>query len=180
MPLTNLQNLSANVDPSSLIAVSADDAVILAAAYWFVSTNWAVDAAEVAEALGADVKTTNKILRRLSSAGLLVAEHINGEKALTWQSMYATPESSEEAETEQAFIDTFRIEAATAVRSARVAGTGPRYTEEQLTAGLAARAAGKTNREVAEAAGVKSPNYFAKTLKALEADRERSLRGTAK
>ena len=52
------------------------------------------------------------------------------------------------------------------VEPAKVGGTGPRYTEEQLEAGRAARMRGLTNAKVAEAAGVKSPNYFAKTLRA--------------
>lgn len=48
----------------------------------------------------------------------------------------------------------------------RKGGTGPRYTEAQIKAGLAAKAEGKSRKAVAEAAGVKSPNYFNKVLEA--------------
>lgn len=45
-----------------------------------------------------------------------------------------------------------------------------RYTPEQIKAGLKARAASKSRKEVAEAAGVKSPNYFAGVLAKAEAE----------
>lgn len=168
----NLSNLSANVDPSTLTAVSVEDAVILAAAYKFVVDNFAATTAEVAEALSLDTKTAKRYLERLGS-DLVVGEHINGRSGeLTWQSYFDVEnEEDVEARSDQAFIDTFRISSGKAPKPSAAAGaTGPRYTPEQLATGREARLAGASWPKVAEAAGVKSDGYFSRVLRATFAD----------
>lgn len=149
-------------------AKTADLRPSLRKAYLFVVNNWAVDGTEVAESLKLDRPATVSLLNRLKNANLIVAEHINGERALTYQSYH-------DVNNEDGALDAAKADFATAfpakvdpAATGRKGATGARYTPEQIKAGLAARKAGMKNADVAAAAGVKSPSYFAKTLKAIE------------
>jgi hypothetical protein len=168
----NLSNLSANVDPATLTAVSAEDAVILSAAYLFVVENWAVDASEVAMALTVGVKEATALLKRLEHVGLVASMRVNGEKALTWQSYFDVSNTDDDTmkDAEQKFIDIFRVASAPSETVEHAGATGPRYTAEQLAAGREARLAGMSWPKVAEAAGVKSDGYFSRVLRATFAD----------
>lgn len=145
----------------------------LFAAYKYVVNNWAVETAEVAEGLGTSVAYAKQLLGYLG--GLVEGTHVNGEKPITWQSYFDIEnEANVPANSTKAFNKVFpkgvEVEFNAAPKTnGRKGATGPRYTPAQIKKGLAARKAGKRNREVAEAAGVKSPAYFSKVLKALEA-----------
>jgi hypothetical protein len=149
-------------------AKTASNRPALKKAYLFVVKNWAVKSADVATNLDTTPAEATKILRELSAKGLLEPMNVNGERALTWQSHYDI-ENSDAAKTLNSakadFLAAFPIAGVTT--SSRKGATGPRYTDAQIKKGLAAKKAGKTNAEVAKTAGVKSPAYFSKVLKAL-------------
>lgn len=177
--------------------LTEQDAVKLAAVYMQVARNWAVYVEEIVEAInseddprfrGTNTVAVNSMLRQLEKLGLLASEHVNGEKPLTWQS-YFDIENEDDAEenAEAAFIQTIAPLMVAGSKVPRSGATGPRYTEAQIAAGLRARARGESNKAVAEAAGVKSPNYFAKILKEAEAKgrgrqaaKQRAVRGNEK
>lgn len=145
---------------------TADRRTRLHAVYMFVVENWAVDTADVK----AKFEGAPSLLKTLKTKGLLVSNHVNEDKALTWQSMFdAENDADAEAKAEQAFNEAFPAKAE-AAPAKRKGATGDRYTPEQIKAGLAARKAGKSRKEVATAAGVKSPNYFAGVLAKIEAE----------
>jgi len=71
--------------------------------YTYVLLNWAVSAKDVLTGdllagTGAEAKDVNASLKRLENKGLLASEHINGERELTWQTMYDI-ENDPDAET---------------------------------------------------------------------------------
>lgn len=136
--------------------------------YLYVVKNWAVDADEIAKATKLDVKRVRTLLGRL--APLVVGTQVNGEGPLVYQSMYDI-ENSDETKTLRSARADFAKKFPEAVkdggnRSGATGATGPRYSDSQIEKGIKAREAGKTNAEVAKAAGVKSPSYFSKILKA--------------
>lgn len=144
--------------------------------YMHVVRNWAVSAAEVAEDTGLSRKETNSLLRQLERKGLLASEHVNSERELTWQSYF-------DIENEQRVPQ----RAAAAFRKAwpedapENGDTGsdtprPRYTDAQLAKAKAAKAKGGTRKQVAEAAGIRSPNYLAKLLKRMAEEEAKAAR----
>lgn len=154
--------------------VAGDIRPQLRKAYLYVVQNWAVEATEVAKALKIEVKDANALLRRIRSANLVVGEQVNGEGALVWQSYYDIENDDKKDGVKKARADFAAafpkpVVPGSSNRTGAKGATGPRYTDEQIKAGLAARKQGKTNVEVAKAAGVKSPAYFSKVLKGIEA-----------
>lgn len=152
-------------------ASTADFRPALRQAYLIAFDGFSTDAAEVAKTLDIDAKTARKILDRLERAGIATSLHVNDEPTLTFQAS-ETYDSISRSTALRRFDKAFPKGEPVALdspKTGRKGVTGPRYSDAQIRKGLAARKAGKTNREVAEAAGVKSPNYFAKTLKAVEA-----------
>lgn len=138
--------------------------------YMLVVKNWALTTADVADALKIETKDALARLRRIERTGLLESTHVNGERELTWQSHY----DIENDDRANAVRDAGRDFNAQFPKGEEIktgsgrGGFGPRYTDEQIIKGhefavAKARAGEKvTHREVAEHAGVKSPNYFAK------------------
>lgn len=136
--------------------------------YLYVVKEWAVYAGEIADALDRSVTAVNTSLRKLERAGLLVGDHVNGERKLMWQSYYNTQDYDEAEELLKAqadFDDAFPNDPKTKADGERAGGGGPRYTPEQIKKGIEMTVAGKTAKEVAEAVGVKSPNYFRKVCR---------------
>lgn len=155
----------------------------LRAAYMYVVNNWAVGAEEVAKSLKIETDEATKLLKALG--GLVEGTHVNGEKAVTWQSYYDIENSDKTKTLRSARADFAKafpepVVPGSSNRVGAKGATGPRYTEAQISAGIKAREAGKTNAEVAKAAGVKSPAYFSKVLKAAIAEREAAKKATAK
>jgi hypothetical protein len=156
--------------------LTEQDAVKLAAVYMYTVWNWAVYVEEIVEAINAEAdprftntnKTAvNSMLHQLEQLGLLASAHINGERKLTWQSYFSLQDGELEEDAEAAFIAAVApLLAPGAKVTTRSGGTGPRYTESQLKAGHAARVSGAGWKAVAEAAGVRSPSYFSRVLRA--------------
>ena len=151
----------------------ADRRPELRVAYLLAFDNFATGPDEVAAALDTTEAEARQLLDFLVSSGIVVTSIVNGEERV-WQAG-ETYDSISRRTAIRRFDTTFpkgepvEIVAELEPEPAKSGATGPRYSEAQIVAGLLARAAGKKNREVAEAAGVKSPNYFAKILKAREA-----------
>lgn len=125
---------------------------------------------EVAKALDTTEAEARQLLDFLVSSGLVTARREG------WEAVFSAAEESISRRTAIRRFDTtfpkgepVEIVAEPEPEPAKSESTGSRYSEAQIAAGLRARAAGKKNREVAEAAGVRSPNYFAKILKTFEA-----------
>lgn len=134
----------------------------LKTAYLIAFDNFATDAPEVAKALGIKPAEATKLFRQLERKGIAASTKVNEDKTLTWQATPTYDDISPE-QAEAVFDETFPTEVADAPAK-KGGATGAKYTPEQIKRGLAARKAGKSRKEVAEAAGVKSPNYFAGVL----------------
>lgn len=143
----------------------------LFATYKFVVNNWAVYADDVAKGTDQDVKTATKLLERLRSVGLLATEHVNGEKALTWQSFFDVEnEANVPARSTRAFNKVYPKDSpVNEATTGRRGATGPRYSEDQLAEAERLRKAGHTMKDVAAALSIKSPAYLASVLKKREA-----------
>lgn len=151
---------------------AADFRPQLRQAYLIAFDSFAVGVGEIRDTLGVDVKMARKILDHLERNGVLVSEIVSGEKERIWQAAETYDHVSRSTAIRRfdaAYPKGEAVEIAKPKTNGRKGATGPRYTDAQLKTGLAARKAGKKHAEVAAAAGVKSPNYFAKTLKAIEA-----------
>jgi hypothetical protein len=172
----------ANPNPvRTLTARDEADALKLAGVYFGVVNQFATDPAELAgifavlktkkdlKAIGGDRMDAKEILghlRRLEKVGLVVSEHVNGDRKLTWQ-CYHDP-ANEDGALEAAKADfqerVLLPEPGASVRTGRAPGgrgaTGPAYTAEQIAAGIEARRSGLSWLSVAQAAGVKSQVYF--------------------
>lgn len=173
--------------PNTMTARSEQDALKLAAVYMAVVNNFATDPAEIAsqiavlktkkdlKAIGGekmDAKEIRSHLNRLQKVGLVVAEHINGERSLTWQSYHDL--ANEDGARDAAIADfqerVLLPESGQSVRTGRAPGgrgaTGPAYSDEQIKVGIETRRAGSSWMAVAQAVGVKSEMYFSKILRA--------------
>jgi hypothetical protein len=134
--------------------------------YKYVVNNWAVSAREAAEGTDTDPKATNNLLKRLAGAGLLDSTHVNGEKSLTWQSMFDVQNDKQAGrKSTAAFNKAFPKGEVVSPAPKRNGATGARYTEEQLATGRDARVGGSSWAEVAKVAGVKSPFHFSKAVR---------------
>jgi hypothetical protein len=170
-------------------SLTEQDVLKLAAVYLDVVRNWAVYAEDIVKHINdendpryTNTNTTavNGELRQRQKLGLVVGTHVNGEKPLTWQSYFDIQNGELEEDAVAAFTAAVAPLLVPGSKAPRVGATGARYTEEQIAKGLRARARGESNKAVAEAAGVKSPNYFAKTLKAVEAAKSAKTRANKK
>ena len=136
--------------------------------YRYVVNNWAVSAQETAKGTGLDQALVNRLLRRLERKGLTASTHVNGEHELTWQTYFDIEnEQNVPQRAGRAFKAAWPLD-----EQERQANTGsdtprPRYSDDQLAKAKAAKAQGLTRKQVAEAAGIRSPNYLAKLLKRL-------------
>jgi hypothetical protein len=139
------------------------------ATYMAVVNNWAVYASDISGDLGLSAKDTTAVLRELEARGLAHAHHVNGEKRITWQTDFDVEnEKAVPMRAGRAFAKAWpKDEETTAKATANTGSTTdrPRYTEDQLAKARAAKAKGLTRKQVAEAAGIRSPNYLAKLLK---------------
>lgn len=158
--------------------------------YSYVVENWAVVYSELEEALKMPHHDVKRLTQKLAKAGLIVGEHVNSEKTLTWQSYHDVLNDERKgtgrnrngewkaarADFDKAFPEGTVKEPKAQTAAPKNAGTGPRYSPEQLEAGRQARNqltdgdVQLTWKEVAEAAGVKSPHHFSKVLRATFAD----------
>jgi hypothetical protein len=152
-------------------SLTEQDVLKLAAVYLDVVRNWAVYAEDIVKHINDenDPRYTNTNTTA-----------VNGEKPLTWQSYFDIQNGELEEDAVAAFTAAVAPLLVPGSKAPRVGATGARYTEEQIAKGLRARARGESNKAVAEAAGVKSPNYFAKTLKAVEAAKSAKTRANKK
>lgn len=146
-------------------------------AYLFVVDNWAVGADEVARAIGSDTTTARTRLVRLAQARLVEGSHVNGEKALTWQSYYSIQDGDDRKLAVADFDKAFpKGEDVTTKQGA----TGPRYTAKQIETAIKMRAKGESWKAIAAAVKVKSPAYFAKVIKEEIASRAKVAKKAAK
>jgi hypothetical protein len=141
--------------------------------YMFIVRNWAVNAEEIP----GDRAFVEAALKTLTTTGGLVEPiHVNGEAKLTYQSMFDYEnDDNAEADAEHNFNECFPEDAPVTVATtaaSHAGASGPRYTDVQLYMGVAARAAGLSWPQVAEVAGVKSPSYFSKVVRAWAFDRD--------
>lgn len=148
--------------------------------YLYVVDNWAVSASDIANGTKQDVKEVNSLLNRLARASLVDSIHVNGEKSLTWQSYYSIQDGEKRSDAIADFDKAFPKREAVTAAATRANGSGPRYTEEQLAAGRDARIAGDSWKGVAATAGVKSPVYFSKVLRATFPKLEKEAAAAAK
>lgn len=166
---------------SSKSAAVTSERDMLKTVYLYVVNNWAVTTADAVNGVDAKIPT-ERLLKKLRSKSLIDATHVNGEKALTWQSNYDIENTDADetlASAERDFDAAFPVKAEPKP-AAKPGATGPRYSDAQLSAGAKAKAAGKSRREVAEAAGVKSPNYFNTVLAKREADAAKVKKAAAR
>lgn len=156
--------------------------------YRYVVNNWAVTTSEVADEFTGLANTT-AILRQLAKRGLVASTHVNEEKALTWQSHFDIEnEPMVPARAGRAFAKAWPVAEDTVASTNGNTGSStprPKYTEDQLAKARAAKAKGLTRKQVAAAAGIRSPNYLAKLLKrealaAAKAKRSRKAQPAAK
>jgi hypothetical protein len=144
---------------------------LLRKAYLYVVGGWALGTIEVAKGIGVRPEVATALLKALEASGLIAGTHVNGERAVTWQSMYDI-ENSDPAETMKkaradfnAAFPTGRVTPAP-VKTGRVGASGPQYTDEQLKTVEQARKDGLSWKAAAAKAGIKSPGYLSKTMKA--------------
>jgi hypothetical protein len=123
--------------------------VSLHGVYMFVVRNWAVLASDIP---GDRAKVQNA-LRKLERTGLLASTHVNGETALTWQSMYDVEnEDAAEAKAEASFAAMYPDgEPQESSRST----SGPRRFPDAGADALNAEFAAAAQR-IADAAGLRS------------------------
>lgn len=135
--------------------------------YLAVVNNWAVYASDISEEVGLDAKATTQVLRQLEAKGLVHAHHVNGERKITWQTDFDVEnEAMVPARAGRAFKQAWPEDEQPQANGNTGSDTPrPRYTDEQLRLAREAKAAGGTRKQVAEAAGIRSPNYLAKLLK---------------
>lgn len=148
-------------------AVAADRRPALLETYLYVAGNWALTAEDVWTGLGLDLKDARSRLAKLTRDGLLYAEHVNGEKALTYQSDFDCENEHREnweALATAKFNETYPEPVAKA--PARKGGAnGPRYSADQIAVGIEARRSGANWEVVAQSAGVKAASYFSRVVK---------------
>jgi hypothetical protein len=150
---------------------------LLKATYLKAFDNFATTAVEVAEGLGITTKEATVLLREMENS-LLASTHVNNERTLTWQ-CWDTYDSITRRQAIAKFNKVFptgvEVELNAPKATGRKGATGPRYTAEQIVKGHqmaveAARSGKKlTNKEIAEACGVKSPAYFSKVRREMGA-----------
>jgi hypothetical protein len=129
-------------------------------AYLYVVDNWAVGNSDL-KAAGIDPA----LMKALQPSGLVEAYHVNGERAVTWQSHFdvqnGDPREDAEAAFDKAFPAKETPEPATKTGNG---ATGPRYTPGQIAVGMRLTREGKSAKAVAAEVGVKSPSYFRKLM----------------
>jgi hypothetical protein len=137
----------------------------LRSVYMYTVENWAPHASEIEEGTGFDAKAVKSLLGTLTRKGIVVGTQVNGEGPKVYQS-YFDPENDSEASAKgaAAFAAAFP-EPVAETTTGRQGATGPRYTDAQIRAGIAARAEGLSWPEVAKKAGVKSPSYFSNVVR---------------
>ncbi len=148
--------------------------------YCYVVENWAVDYAELDKALDMEKSDIRRLAQKLARAGLLTAEHVNSERTITWQSFHDVLNErpakgtgrnkkgewiAARADFDQAFPEGTVKEPTKPAAGPKNAGTGPRYTQKQIEAGLKARREGQNWKQVAATVGVKSPFHFSKIVR---------------
>lgn len=138
--------------------------------YRYTLLNWAVSEADIADGTKLDAKEVKRLTRKLATKGLLAGTHVNSEKSLTWQTFYDVENDRGAIKAgEKSFAEAYPVDEPVKepVKKATHAGaTGSRYMPEQLEAGRKARESGAGWKQVAEAAGVKSPHHFSNVLRA--------------
>jgi predicted transcriptional regulator len=165
----------------STTAKTTDLRPALREVYKFLVDNWALSASDIADGTDREVKEVNSLLNRLARARLVDSLHVNGEKSLTWQSYYDTEnQKGVWRKAARDFDKAFPKGEAITTGPVRANGSGPRYTEDQLAAGRDARIAGESWKGVAATAGVKSPVYFSKVLRATFPKLEKEAAAAAK
>ena len=150
-----------------MMSTTTDLRPALLATYKYVVTNWAVSAKEVAAGTEQDSKATTNLLKRLQATGLLDATHVNGDRELTWQSMFDVQNDKQAGrKSTAAFNKAFpKGEVVHAGRTGGNGATGPRYTEEQLVKAEQMRAAGESYKAIGLALGIKATAYLSTVLK---------------
>jgi hypothetical protein len=144
--------------------------------YKYVVNNWAVSASDVAGGTGRELKEVNSLLRRLG--GLVVGDHVNGERELTWQSYHDVQnEKGAQAASTRDFNKAFpKGEPVPAGRTGGAGATGPRYTEEQLKDAEARREAGESFKAIGLALDIKATAYLSRVLKRRAYEREQAAK----
>ena len=146
-----------------MMSTTTDLRPALLATYKYVVTNWAVSAKEVAAGTEQDSKATTNLLKRLQATGLLDATHVNGERELTWQSMFDVQNDKQAGrKSTAAFNKVYPKGESVSATSGR---TGPRYTEEQLVKAEQMREAGESYKAIGLALGIKATAYLSTVLK---------------
>lgn len=125
--------------------------------YNFVVANWATDKAEI-ESAKIVAGGVDSLLKTLERKGLLASTHVNGEKKLTWQSMFDIENEADVLERSAAAFDAaFPVKQAEPATSDRTHATGPRYTDEQLARAAELKAGGMSWPKIASELGIKAP-----------------------
>jgi hypothetical protein len=136
----------------------------LRATYLAVVDGFAVSTKEVADAAKLSKDEIQPLLRELQRTGLIVANHVNGAKAITWQSMFDVenvPNARKQAV--KSFQNVYG-QRGSIERQARQGATGPRYTDEQVQKAIAMRIAGESWKAIGAALGIKATAYLSKLL----------------
>lgn len=129
----------------------------LQAVYNFVVGNWATDKAEIAAAKIVPAAELPGILKTLVKSNLIVADHVNGERTLTYQSHFDIENELNVLERSAGAFNEAFPEQVEPVKAERTHNTGPRYTDEQLAQAKALRESGLSWPKVAAELGIKAP-----------------------
>lgn len=145
-------------------------------AYLHVVDNWAVTNADL-KAAGIDPA----LMKALQPSGLVEGTHVNGERAVTWQSHFDVQNGDPREDAEAAFDKAFPAEEAPEpAKTGATGATGPRYTPGQIAVGIRLTREGKSAKAVAAEVGVKSPSYFRKLMLAEIAKSDAAKKATKK
>lgn len=149
--------------------------------YLAIVDGWALQSDEIAKATKLDRAALKPLLKELQRSGLIVAEHINGAKPLTYQSYHDV--NNEPGARKQAVKD-FQTAYGTRgpiERPERVGATGPKYTDEQIAKAVKMRVGGASWKSIGAALGIKATAYLSKRLTPqVEETRKNAAKATSK
>lgn len=138
------------------------DRSALRSAYLTTFDGFGVVIEEIVTGAKVDTKEARRLMRELIRTGLVASEHVNGERELTYQcaETYDTIERKTAIKRFQAVYGARGpIE-----RAARTGATGPKYTQEQIDAAIAARLGGASWKQIGSDLGIKATAYLSKML----------------
>lgn len=132
--------------------------------YLAVVDGFAVGREDVVSVTKLSADETMPLLRELERSGLVQSMHVNGQKALTYQSMFDVEnDTNARVNAVKSFQEVYG-KRGPIERQARQGATGPKYTDEQIQDAIARRIAGESWKAIGQALGIKATAYLSKLL----------------